>query len=109
MPALSVPQVRFALRADDETNSVRVSSPRTLRGLGTDRCLRTATGRTGVDSAFAVLAMFAIRFLVGAIVSCDARYQGRIASGFPVAPSAVAISTLTTALLGWSQNQKGSV
>ena len=36
-------RVRFALRGDDETKSVRVSSPPDARGLGTDRFLRTAT------------------------------------------------------------------
>jgi len=56
-----------------------------------------------------VLTTLVTRFPVGVILSCDARYQGCIACGFPVALPAVAISTLTTALLGWSPEQKGSV
>jgi hypothetical protein len=44
-------RVRFALRGDDETKSVRVSSPPDARGLGTDRILMDAIRRT--TAAFA--------------------------------------------------------
>jgi hypothetical protein len=72
--------VRFALRGDDETKSVRVSSPPDARGLGTDRSLQTATGAKRIGCRHRLPSAS----VVGSIVSCDARYQGSM----PLAPSA---------------------
>jgi hypothetical protein len=93
--------------ATTKPNQSECRRPRTLADLAPTESLWTPSGaqRAAFADGWECSSSASV---VGSIVSCDARYQGSMPLA-PSAPPASVISTLTTALLGWSPDQKGSV